>query len=120
MSSEGRHYRAASGSQIRNHGQTTARFLSGEGHPCEMVFQVADVERILIGVTPLTRMGNEVNLRENDGEVRHIASGRTINLVRKGGVYVMPMHFLVDDPSAVDYVANGREPPEQGFTRPGP
>ena len=75
-----------------------------------MVFQVADVERILIGVTPLTRAGNDVHLRAEDGEIVHRRSGRKIGLVREGGVYVMLMHFLVD-----------KGPPDDaaGFPRPG-
>ena len=96
MSSAGRQYRAANGSRIRNHGQVPARFVSSEGHSCEMVFQIADVERILIGATPLTRMGNEFHLREEDGDIVHAETGRRIHLLRKGGVYVMLMHFLVD------------------------
>ena len=113
MSSQGWHYRAANGSRIRNYGQTTGKFLSREGHACEMVFQIADVERVLVGVTPLAQMGNEVTLRANDGEIRHIASGRTISLTRKGGVYIMNMYFLVDDTD------QNHNPPEGGFPRPG-
>ena len=74
-----------------------------------MTFQIADVNRILIGVTPLTKAGNDIFLREEDGEIVHRKSGKKINLVREGGVYVMPMHFLVDDP----------QPEAEDFPRPG-
>ena len=125
MSSQGWHYRAANGSRIRNYGQTTGKFLSREGHACEMVFQIADVQKVLVGVTPLAQMGNEVTLRANDGEIRHIASGRTISLTRKGGVYTMNMYFLVDatdqsQPSSRGlFMVDCPRPPEEGFPRPG-
>ena len=50
-----------------------------------------------MGVTPVTRMGNEFHLRDEDGDIVHRESGRSIHLVRRGGVYMMPMHFLVDE-----------------------
>ena len=110
MSKAGREYRAANGSRIKNHGQVPAKFMSGEGHVCEMTFQVADVDRILVGVTPLTKSGNDVMLRDEDGEIIHRESGRRIHLVREGGVYVMMMYFLVDD---------NLPDPAPGFPRPG-
>ena len=114
MSRSGRQYRAANGSKIQNHGQTAAEFRTSEGHSCGLVFQVADVERVLIGVTPLAEAGHEVRLRKHDGEIVHTASGKRISLTRRGGVYQMAMFFLVKD-------APGDPPPAvaSGFARPG-
>ena len=80
-----------------------------------MTFQVADVDRILIGATPLTKAGNKVTLRADDGEILHKETGRKIDLIREGGVYIMMMYFLVDagppEPQAVQ---------AEDFHRPGP
>ena len=97
MSQSNREYRAANGSRIRNHGQTSAEFKTQEGHMCELLFQIADVERVLLGVTPLTSCGHEVRLRKEDGEIYHPASGRSLALSRDGGVYHLAMYFLVRD-----------------------
>ena len=87
-----------------------------EGHECSLVFQVAAVERALVGVSPIAKVGHEVRMREGSGEIIHLPSGRQINLRVKGGVYVMTMYFLVDDPAST----GGAEPlPDQGFGRPG-
>ena len=113
MSKNGKMYRAANGSRIANFGQTQAKFRTGEGHHCELLFQVADVERVLIGVTPLTESGHEVTLGKFGGEILHVDSGRRIALQRRGGVYSLSMFFLVPDGDP------GAEHP-QGFQRQGP
>ena len=97
MSQNGKQYRAANGSRIRNFGQTEAEFRTEEGHMCKLLFQIADVERVLIGVTPLTASGHEVRLGKEGGEILHVATGKTINLKRRGGVFHLPMYFLVPD-----------------------
>ena len=111
MSRGGRQYRAANGSRIRNLGQTAAEFRTNEGHSCGLLFQIAEVERVLVGVTPLTEAGHEVRLRQHDGEIVHVAAGKTIALTRSGGVYQMAMYFLVKD-------GDGK-PAASGFARPG-
>ena len=58
MSINGRQYRAANGSKIKNHGQTAAEFRTSKGHACGLLFQIADVERVLIGVAPLAEAGH--------------------------------------------------------------
>ena len=100
MSRYGKHYRAANGSKIKNFGQTEAEFKTEEGHICKLLFQVADVERVLVGVTPLTQSGHEVTLGKDKGEILHVSSGRRISLPRRGGVYHLPMYFLVSDGAA--------------------
>ena len=112
MSKSNKQYRAANGSRIRNFGETKADFRTEEGHVCSLTFQIADVERVLIGVTPLTSSGHEVRLGEGGGEILHVASGRKIALRRKGGVFHLPMYFLVPD-------EEGGQPQAQDFTRQG-
>ena len=87
MSRAGARYRAANGSRIRNVGQQKVAF----SHHCNMPFQVAEVERPLISVTQLTAAGHRVVLGTAGGQIVHVASGRTIDLVKRGGVYLLLM-----------------------------
>ena len=114
MSSTGRGYRAANGSKIRNFGETNARFRTEDGHVCQLKFQIADLERVLIGATPLAQTGHHIVLGENGGEILHAASGRRIALKRRGGVYLLSMYFLVPEDSQPAGAA-----PAATFTRQG-
>jgi hypothetical protein len=91
MSKSGRTYRAANGSQIRNFGQVRVPFVSEEGHRCNLPFQVAEVEHALLSLGHLTATGNRVELNAKGGLITNIASGKTMALVRRGGVYVLRM-----------------------------
>ena len=82
-------YRAANGARIRKLGQQKVTFSSAEGHRCEMPFQVAEVERPLVSVAQLTPAGNRVILSESGGQIVNSKTGRTIELTRRGGVYVL-------------------------------
>jgi len=93
MSRAGARYRAANGSRIRNVGQQKAAFSTTEGHHCSMPFQVAEVERPLISVTQLTAAGHRVVVGPAGGQIVHVASGRTIDLVKRGGVYLLLMNM---------------------------
>ena len=73
-----------------------------------MKLQIADVERPLIAVSHVTRAGNKVELGSDGGVITNIKTGRTIKLIRKGGVYVVRM-----------WVVPGDGPPAAVFPRPG-
>ena len=87
----GRGYRAANGTSIKNLGQVDVPFATAEGHRCRMPFQVAEVEQPLLSVSHLTSAGNLVQLGDTDGNVVNLATGRSIALERRGGVYIMKM-----------------------------
>ena len=89
MSRAGRTYRAANGSQIRNLGQVRVPFVSPEGHKCSFPFQVAEVEHALLSVGHLAAAGNKVELHDKGGLITNVASGKTMALTRRGGVYVL-------------------------------
>ena len=91
MSKVGGKYRAANGTRIRNLGQQKVAFITAEGHKCEMPFQVAEVERPLVSVAQLTSAGNRVILNEQGGQIANVKSGKTIELARRGGVYLLLM-----------------------------
>ena len=91
MSKTGRKYRGPDGTRIVNEGQQSVQFTSDEGHRCGMTWQIADVERPLIAVSHLSAAGNKVVFTKTGGELVNIASGKTIRIQRKGGVYVLRM-----------------------------
>ena len=91
MSRAGLRYRAANGSRIKNVGQQRVAFNTSEGHHAVMPFQVAEVERPLISVAQLATAGHRVVLGETGGQIVHEKSGRTIQLVRRGDVYLLMM-----------------------------
>jgi hypothetical protein len=76
---------------ITNEGQQEVQFSSDEGHRCGMTWQIADVERPLIAVSHLSAAGNRVVFTKTGGEIVNIASGKKIQIQRKGGVYVLRM-----------------------------
>jgi hypothetical protein len=95
MSKAGGKYRAANGTRIRNLGQQKVAFTTAEGHKCLMPFQVAEVERPLISVAQLTSAGNRVVLNDTGGQIVNAKTGKTIELVRRGGVYLLLMSIGV-------------------------
>ena len=56
-----------------------------------MPFQVAEVERPLVSVAQPASAGNRVILNEHGGQIANVKSGKTIELTRRGGVYLLLM-----------------------------
>ncbi len=102
----GRGYRAANGSAIANLGQIAVRFSTAEGDRCAIPFQVAAVDQPLLSVAHLAAAGNRVELSHASGRVINEATGRSIALERRGGVYIMRM-----------YIADGAAPAPAPFRR---
>ena len=57
-SAQGKHYRAANGSVIRNHGQRVVTGHTDEGTLVSMPIQVADVSKVLGSVREMVKSGN--------------------------------------------------------------
>ena len=102
----GRGYRAANGSAIANLGQVAVKFCTAEGDRCAIPFQVAAVDQPLLSVAHLAAAGNRVELSSTSGRVVNEATGRSIALERRGGVYIMRM-----------YIADGAAPASAPFRR---
>ena len=90
MSRAGACYRTASGAPVPNLGELDVQFLTNEGYVGAIPFQLADIERPLIAVSALAKAGNIVELYENGGRIVH-HSGKTTNLERRGGTYILRM-----------------------------
>ena len=82
-SAQGKHYRAANGSIIRNHGQRVVTGRTEEGTLVSMPIQVADVSKVLGSVREMVKSGNRVVFDEDSNgncisflECRPLTSGR--------------------------------------------
>ena len=102
----GRGYRAANGTGIKNLGQVAVKFCTAEGDRCSIPFQVAEVDQPLLSVAHLTQAGNRVELGHAGGRVVNVATGRTIALERRGGVYIMRM-YLADGAAPAPFRRQG-------------
>ena len=59
-SKEGKHYRAANGTQIKNYGQKRLEGLDNKGTKTGITIQVADVHKTLASVGKMTEAGNTI------------------------------------------------------------
>ena len=75
----------------QNLGEQDAFWESDEGIKCKLVVQLSDVDRVLVAGTELADNGFETTLRKRDGLIKNIRTGKTIKIIRKGGVYVVRM-----------------------------
>ena len=91
MSKLGLAFSGPDGSEIPNLGEQDASWESDEGINCKMVIQLSDVDRILLSGTELADNGFEIALRKRDGFIKNLRTGKTIKLLRKGGVYIVRM-----------------------------
>ena len=105
-SRQGRGYRAANGTGIKNLGQVDVPFVTAEGHKCRIPFQVAEVEQPLMSAAHLTSAGNIVQLGDTDGHVINVRTGRSIALERRGNIYYMKM-FIADAASPLPFGRQG-------------
>ena len=74
---------------IRNEGQRTIKFLTQDNEQQKMTCQVAVVNKILASVGQICDGGNEVLLRQDGGEIRHLKSGKITTFRRIGNVCAM-------------------------------
>jgi hypothetical protein len=95
MSRAGGRYRAANGARIPNLGQIKVRFENDAGDKCGTTFQVAEVERPLLSATQLAASGNAVVIDQKGTRIVNQCTKKTMDLIRRGGVYVLRMKVKV-------------------------
>jgi hypothetical protein len=105
-SRQGKGYRAANGTSIKNLGQQQVPFATAEGFRCSIPFQVAEVEQPLLSVSHLTGAGNIVQFGDTSGSIVNRTTGRSIALERRGGVYIMQM-WVPDAAAALPFRRQG-------------
>ena len=95
-----------------HYGEKDVTFKAGGGD--EMVglkFQVTDVKKPLLAVRRLVEKGNVVSFgpESDQNYIHNIATGRKIDMERKGGAFVIHAHFMKD--------LEGDSGAHAGFTR---
>jgi hypothetical protein len=91
----------ASGGQMGHYGERTANFkvVGKESGIMSLSFQVSDVQKPLVAVRRIAEKGNLVHFgpRDEDNYIENRVSGVRINMVRKGGSYVIPAEMLMEE-----------------------
>ena len=124
-SSNGKNYRAANGTEIRNHGQRVVTGRNENGAKIGMPIQIADVNKVLGSVREMVESGNRVTFDcDSSGKpcssVEHKASGTRTVIHHRNGAFQFDIKVPKGDGvdvTKVEEVAEGRN--DEGFTRPG-
>ncbi len=87
----GERYVAANGSKMPNRGERLVTFLTDENQRRSARFQITDVNKILIAMKKVTKMGHKVILEEDGGWMVHKKTGQRTRILVKDGVYVVKM-----------------------------
>ena len=87
MSKARSHYRAANGTQIKNHGKRAITAFNDHWTPLKVEAQVADVSTPLASVFQMCRSGNTVMFNGQGGKVVNDKTGKIIPIELKNGAY---------------------------------
>jgi hypothetical protein len=91
----------ASGGEMGHYGERIANFkvVGKDSGVMSLNFQVSDVQKPLVAVRRITEKGNIVQFgpREEDSFIQNKATGLRINMVKKGGSYVIPAEMLLEE-----------------------
>ena len=91
----------ASGGAMNHYGEKTATFRTGEaGNIMSLGFQVSDVKKPLAAVWRIAEKGNKVQFgpNEEDNFIVNVATGNKVMMKRRGGSYVIPADYVVEEP----------------------
>ena len=124
-SAAGRHYRAANGSVIRNHGQRIVTGRTNEGTLVSMPIQVADVGKVLGSVREMVHHGNRVvfDLDANGRSISYLeckANGVKTAIHERNGTFQFDIRVPKGKGGGVEEVRGGNgEVTGEGFPRQG-
>ena len=120
-SKEGRHYKAANGTEIKNYGQKRIEGVDNKGVSTGITIQVADVHKTLASVGKMTDAGNTIIFSkgrsiiatDKEGEVAKAAikaakPNQTTELEKRNGVYTFDMWVNKDQTNYVPRTTLGR------------
>jgi hypothetical protein len=91
----------ASGGAMNHYGEKTATFTTGSGaNVMSLGFQVSDVRKPLAAVWRIAEKGNKIQFGPDDQDnfIMNIATGSKVMMKRRGGSYVIPADFVVEEP----------------------
>jgi hypothetical protein len=91
----------ASGGHMGHYGERTANFkvVGKDSGVMSLNFQVSDVQKPLVAVRRIAEKGNVVQFgpRPEDNYIENKVTGLRINMVKKGGSYVIPAEMLIEE-----------------------
>ena len=90
-SEAGRHFRAANGSMIINHGEKKITGCTEDGRKLQMRMTVADVGKVLMSVAKACESGYRIVFDEEGSYMEEKRTGLKTSIHKKNGVYVMSM-----------------------------
>jgi hypothetical protein len=88
--------------EIGHYGERVASFRTmGESAVMSLKFQVSDVQKPLAAVRRISEKGNKVVFgpKAEDNYIESVATGRRIQMVKKGGSYVVPAELIMKEPA---------------------
>ena len=86
-SASGVNYRAANGTEIKNHGQRMVKGFALDGSPINVAAQVADVNSNLGSVSKAIEAGNKVVFDAEGSYILHKKSGKKIHVTHDNGKF---------------------------------
>jgi hypothetical protein len=90
----------ASGGEMGHYGERTANFRTvGESAIMSLTFQVSDVQKPLAAVRRISEKGNRVVFGPQENFIENVATGRRIQMIKKGGSYVVPAELIMKEVS---------------------
>jgi hypothetical protein len=88
----------ASGGEMGHYGERVANFMTvGESAIMSLTFQVSDVQKPLAAVRRISEKGNRVVFGPEGNYIENMKTGKKIQMVKKGGSYVVPAELLLKE-----------------------
>ena len=87
---DGLYYISATGDRVYNEGERRITVTMPEGHKQSMMYQVAEVNKVLASVSRICESGRDrVVFQKNDSYIEHLKTGKRTRLEERNGVYVL-------------------------------
>jgi hypothetical protein len=88
----------ASGGEMGHYGERVANFKTvGESEIMSLTFQVSDVKKPLAAVRRISEKGNKVVFGPEGNYIENVATGKRIQMTKRGGSYVVPAELLMKE-----------------------
>ena len=91
QSKAGNEFVAANGRKMKNQGQKVISFAMPDGEGKKIRAQIADVTRMLISVSNMTKAGYGVHLDESNPYIQNVKTRKITKLRHKNGIFLLDM-----------------------------
>ena len=87
---DGLYYISATGDRVYNEGERRVTVTMPDGHQQSMMYQVAEVNKVLASVSRICEGGRErVVFEKNNNYIENIQTGRRTHMKENNGVYII-------------------------------